>query len=179
MRRFLKALAISLIILVGVFVVVGLVLPKEYEVERTVVIDAPPQSIHVFVGDLKKWSEWTPWNNEDPTLTILLGDKTAGVGASQSWTGEGGDGELIFTASSPTEGIAYDLLFDNGAFASVAALGYRPLSEQSTEVRWTMTGEIDMPVVGAYFALMMDAMVGQMFEQGLGELKKRVEAGET
>ena len=71
------------------------------------------------------------------------------------------------------------MLFDNGAFASVAALEYRPLSEQSTEVRWTMTGEIDMPVVGAYFALMMDAMVGQMFEQGLGELKKRVEAGET
>ena len=60
MRRFLKALAISLIILVGVFVVVGLVLPKEYEVERTVVIDAPPQSIHVFVGDLKQMERVDP-----------------------------------------------------------------------------------------------------------------------
>jgi len=176
MRRFLKALAICLLVLVVVFAVIGLVLPKDYDVERTIVIDAPPESVHVYVGDLGKWSEWTPWKDSDPTLSIIVGEQTTGVGASQSWDGEGGDGELTFTASSPSEGVEYDLLFDNGAFESVAAVKYKTLNEQETEVRWSMSGEIATPIIGGYFALMMDAMVGEMFDQGLDELKRRVEA---
>lgn len=179
MRRLLKALAISLIGLLVILGVIGLVLPSTYDIERSIVINASPQSIHTYVGDLTKWSEWTPWTDSDTTLSIILGEKTTGVGASQSWVGDGGDGELTFTASSPSEGVEYDLFFDDGAFQSVAAIKYEPLSEQSTEVRWSMEGDIDTPVIGGYFALMMDAMVGQMFEQGLGDLKRRVEAGDT
>lgn len=176
MRRFLKAIAISLLVLVAAFAAIGLVLPKNYDIERAIAIEAPPQSIHVYVGDLSKWGEWTPWKDSDPTLSIIVGEQTTGVGASQSWSGEGGDGELTFTASSPSEGVEYDLLFDNGAFQSVAAVQYHALDEQSTEVRWSMAGEIATPIIGGYFALMMDAMVGEMFDQGLDELKRRVEA---
>jgi len=44
-----------------------------------------------------------------------------------------------------------------------------------TRVVWEMSGETGMPVVGGYFALMMDGMVGPLFEEGLSMLRQSVE----
>ena len=38
-----------------------------------------------------------------------------------------------------------------------------------------MSGDMGTPVIGGYFAIMMDAMVGQTFDKGLLNLKSIVE----
>ena len=55
-----------------------------------------------------------------------------------------------------------------------AAIRYYP-ADYTTEVKWIMKGNMDMPVFGGYFALMMDSMVGPMFDRGLAKLKQVVE----
>ncbi|MEM7361894.1 MAG: SRPBCC family protein [Bacteroidota bacterium] len=173
--KILKTIFSILVILIVVVVVVGLFLPTSYTVERSVVIDATPQEIHNYVGDLNNWDSWEPWREADPSIVITKGEKTKGVGASQSWVGDTGDGALTFTKDSVNEGVEYDLVFDGGSYESQSAITYDPLENGDTKVTWTMSGDVGMPIVGGYFALMMDSMVGDTFDKGLSNLKNTVD----
>ena len=174
--KILKTILSAIIVLIVVLVVVGLFLPTSYTVERSIVIDASPSQIHKYVGDLNNWDSWSPWKQEDPTIVVTHGEKTQGIGASQSWVGESGDGALVFTKDSPSEGIEYDLVFDDGTYVCQGAMTYNPLEDGETKVTWIMSGDMGTPVVGGYFVLMMDSMVGEMFNKGLSNLKNTVEA---
>ena len=175
--KILRKVFSTIIVLIVVVVVVGLFLPTSYTVERSIIIDATPAEIHQYVGDLNKWENWEPWKEGDPTLIVTHGVKSSGVGASQSWVGKKGDGALTFTKDSPQEGIEYDVFFDDGKYTCKIAMTYDPLEDDKTRVTWTMTGDMDMPVIGGYFVLMMDSEVGSMFDKGLLNLKNTVEKG--
>ncbi len=155
-------------------VLVGLLLPSAYTVKRSIVIEADPEDIHEFAGDLKRWDRWAPWKEEDPSLVVTFGEKTSGMGASQSWVGSDGTGSLTFTAASERRGVECDLEFNDGAYRGRAAIRY-VLSDYTTEVRWILKGDTGVPVVGGYLALMMDSMIGPLFERGLRKLKAVVE----
>ena len=173
----LKKLLITLGILVGIVVVAGLFLPTEFQVSRAVVIDAKPETIHAYVGDLKKWNAWEPWRDADPSLAITIGEKSTGVGAAQSWIGKEGDGSLVFTESSPDKGVRYDLFFLQGKERCTSSILYNAMQPAKTNVLWTMKGDMEVPVLGGYMAMFMDSMVGPLFEQGLAKLKRVAEAG--
>ncbi len=173
--KILKTLLSAIIVIIVAVVVLGLFLPTSYTVERSVIIDASPSRIHEYVGNLKNWDAWEPWREGDPTLVITRGEKTKGIGASQSWVGESGDGALTFTKDSPTEGITYDLVFDGGAYVCQSSMVYDPLGDGQTKVTWTMSGDMGTPVIGGYFVLIMDSTVGKKFDKGLSNLKNAVE----
>ena len=175
--RFIKTAAVVLIILVVTVAVIGLFLPAQYSVERSIVVNASPEKVHEYVGDLKKWDEWAPWKGEDPSIVVTLGEKTSGVGASQSWVGDSGTGALTITESSPDNGIKYDLLFDGGTYECSGSIKYYRLTDGDTRVAWAMTGDMGKSLTSGYFALLMDTMVGNMFEKGLKNLKNAVEKG--
>jgi len=174
----LKKIGFVIGVLVAVFVVVGLILPTQYAVSREITINADQQTIHRYVGDLKQWPLWSPWVELDPGMVVVLGEKTTGIGASQSWSSDEGNGSLTFTLSSADKGIKYDLYFGNNEGTelneSEAAVLYSPVLEQ-TRVVWSMKGEMKLPVIGSYFAAMMDSMVGHMLEKGMVKLKRVVE----
>lgn len=173
--KILKTLLSVIVVIIVVVVVIGLFLPTSYTVERSIVIDAPPAQIHKYVGDLNMWDAWEPWKEGDPSIIVTRGEKTKGVGASQSWIGDSGDGALTFTKDSADEGIEYDLVFDDGTYVCQSAMIYDPLEDGETKVTWTMAGDMGTPVIGGYFVLMMDSMVGKMFDKGLANLKNTVE----
>jgi len=175
--RFIKTAAVVLVILIVTVAVIGLFLPAKYSVERSIVINAAPEKVHKYVGDLKKWDEWTPWKEEDPSIVVTLGEKTSGAGASQSWVGDSGTGALTITESSPDNGIKYDLLFDGGTYECRGSVMYYRLPDGNTRVTWDMSGDMGKSLTSGYFALLMDTMVGNMFEKGLKNLKKAVAKG--
>ncbi len=170
----LKRLGIALLSATVVFVAIGLVLPNEYVVSRSVVIEAEAEEIHAFVGELRRWETWGPWSEDDPTLVVTYGAKTSGIGANQSWTGKDGKGSLTITASSPRRGVRYDLAFNDGAYRCRAAIRYHA-GEGHTFVSWMMRGRLDTPVLGGYAALLVEPLVGGLFERGLAKLKRTVE----
>ena len=169
--RLLKNFLLAVLIILILVVVVGLFLPTSYTVERSIVINAKPEAIHKYVGDLNNWEKWAPWKEEDPTIVVTKGEKTKGEGASQSWVGDSGDGALTITKDSPTKGVEYDLVFEGGQYLSKSALLYEEQQEGETKVTWTMNGDMKSPIIGGYFAIMMDSMVGEMFDRGLSNLK--------
>ena len=175
MNIWVRRLVIPLLVIIVLGVIVGLLLPTDYSLSRSLIIKAKPESIHFYVGDLSKWDVWAPWKDEDPSLKTTLGKQTTGVGASQTWIGKDGDGSLTLTKSSPTAGIEYDLFFEGGAYQCWAAMHYESVGEMATRVTWSMKGNMTMPIIGGYFAMMMDSMVGHMFDRGLSKLKHTVE----
>lgn len=173
----LKKIVVALVLLLVLVVVVGLALPKDFEFARRTTIQAPPERIHELVGDLRRWDDWTPWKKVDPTVAVTLGPTTSGVGASQTWTGKDGGGRLVFSECDAKTGIVYDMAFinDGHELPSKGWVKYTPAGA-ATEVEWGMRGTMDVPVIGGYFATLMGPMMaGPMFEQGLADLKAKLE----
>ncbi|MBC2604895.1 SRPBCC family protein [Pelagicoccus albus] len=156
-------------------VVVSFFLSKDFVVSRQVTINAKPEAVYALVGDLKNWQVWGPWKDADASLTVELGEKTTGVGASQSWVGKDGDGRLVFTQADPEKGVVFDLFFNEDSFKNVSSITYES-SAEGLVVTWEMSGNIPAPVVGGYLARMMPGMISPMFDQGLFKLKNAAEA---
>lgn len=171
----MKKILIGLLVIIVLLVVVGFLLPTTYAIEERVTINTDAAKVHALVGDLTKWDDWSPWKEMDPTIVVTLGATTTGVGASQTWTGDTGDGELTFTACDPATGIAYDMAFIMGETRapSTSVMKYL-IAEGSTEVVWTMEGDVRdfmPPVVGGYMNIFMKMSISGMFQQGLDKLK--------
>lgn len=171
MRKFLSFIILLLLIL-GI---IGYLLPTNFTVSRTETISSTAAHIHEYVGDLNKWQTWTAWKGENPEIVITIGERTTGIGASQSWTDKHGGGSLTFTSWSPEKGIEYDLFFQGGKYKSKSAIKYDTSSQTRTRVHWTLEGDMSMPIIGGYFALFMNYSIGKMFQDGLNQLKTIVE----
>jgi len=161
-----------LILILGI---IGYFLPTQYSINKSITISSSSAHIHDYVGDLQKWDLWTPWKGEDPDIEVTNSEKTTGIGASQSWIDKHGGGSLTFTSWSPENGIEYDVFFQAGRFKSKSAIKYDSKSNTKTKVRWTLQGDINMLIVGGYFAIFMKYSIGSMFQQGLDQLKTIVE----
>jgi hypothetical protein len=179
--RSVKKLLIGLLALVVILAAIGLIAPKDYQVERSVTIQAPAAEVHAWVGELTKWPEWVPWEEDDPTLETTYGEQTTGVGAHQTWTGKDGDGELTFTKCDPEQGIAYEMAFimEDKRVPATSAMTYRSAEGGGTEVIWTMEGSWKgavPPVMDGWMKILSPWMLGSAFDRGLTKLKGRVEA---
>ncbi|MBK1879539.1 SRPBCC family protein [Pelagicoccus mobilis] len=163
---------ISLMFVLGL--VVGYFLPKDFTVTREVAVEASPETLYALIGDLERWPEWGPWKDADPSVEVTLGDKTTGVGASQSWTDKDGNGRLVFTEADPKRGVWFDLLFNDDVFVNTSSITFAE-SGETMVVTWEMNGSVPSAILGGYFAFLMPDMIGPLFEDGLAKLKERAE----
>ena len=70
--KVLKILGIILLALVAVILILGLIAPKSYKVERTVSIEAPKSLVFRHIQYWKNWQAWSPWAEMDSTVKITL-----------------------------------------------------------------------------------------------------------
>ena len=136
---------------------------------------ATSEQIHQYVGNLEKWKSWTPWTGEDPDIQITLSEITTGIGASQKWTDKHGGGSLLFTSSSPSDGIEYDLFFHAGKFTNKSSIKYESRGKDATKVIWQLDGDANTPIIGGYFALFLRDSIGNSFKESLSKLKALLE----
>ena len=108
----------------------------------------------------------------DPSVNTTI-EQPTGVGAKQHWTSKNGNGELEFTASDEEKGIEYTMLFDK-KYASKGSMSYTKAGDD-TRVTWRMTGQND-DFVGKWMAFAMPYMMRPMFDEGLVDLKNKVES---
>ena len=166
LKRIGLGIGLATLLVVGV----GLALPREYTISRSIVIDASVDRIHELCDDLEQWPRWTPWFKADPNLEINVGPVTHGEGAHQSWDGKSSKGELTFTRSDPDWGVGFDLTFDDGGTRAACTMSYAPV-DSGIQVTWVMTGDNGYDLLSRYFGLLMDSVMGPMFEEGLARLK--------
>ena len=170
-----KKAASGLAIFIGLFVLVGFLLPASFSVSRSQVIKATPEVVFAQVNDVKKSQAWSPWAAADPSMKIELGEILAGVGASYSWTSEDmGAGTLTIKQSTPPTKIVNEWA-QSGGGGGLGTWMFETI-EGGTKATWTMSSDAGMNIVQRYFGLMMDGMLGGLFEDGLDRLAKIAEA---
>lgn len=175
--RRMKILTRTLLAGVGVLVlglVVALFLPATWKVERAIVIHAPPAAVFPYLNTLKKWSEWTVWYDAGTERQVSFEGPDAGVGAIMRWSDRKSRGELKIVESRPREFLAYDLAFNEGEFTMRGELALAPVAE-GTRVTWSSHGDVAGKLLGRYFILPLDRLMGGDFERNLARLKQRIE----
>jgi hypothetical protein len=173
----LKKILLAVGLLLLVLLIVSQLLPSQYHVERSVVIAAKADAIHPWINNLKKWPEWSAWTAaKDPTLVYNYEGPEEGVGAISKWDAKKmGEGSMKLTESDPAKWVKLDLSFDHGKYLSKGTFTFEPAGD-GTKVTWGMDGNVSRNPMDRYFSLLMDSMIGKDFEEGLGNLKQKVEA---
>ena len=155
----------------------GFLLPKNYEVIRSIDIDRSHQAVYPYINDLQQWSKWTTLNQQhDPSLQLKYSSKSQGEGAWQSWKSKQlGNGQLTIKESYPLEGVKYVMHIDND-FHIDGQLKITPnLESESTKITWIYRGNLGNNPVLRYIGLNIDNALGKDLETGLQQLKSLVE----
>ncbi len=153
-----------------IFVVVGLLLPGTWSVERSRTISAPVESVFPLLADLQQWELWTHW----PELRGRTDGPLSGAGATRSWDDpQYGSGVLTVTAVESDRLVSYEVSVDDGAIRISGRLALEGVPGGS-RVTWTEEGDFGWNPLLAYMALTMDRMQGTELEKSLDRLAAAV-----
>jgi len=169
---------VVIVLIIAIFCVVVAMQPAHYTVERTATINAPAPVVFAQVNDFHKWQEWSPWEKLDPNMKKEFSGAAAGTGAVYSWVGNSdvGEGRMTITDSVPSTSIKIKLEFIKPFAATNATDFIFTPQGNSTNVKWTMSGDKNFVAKAFTMFMDMDKMVGTDFEKGLAQMKTVSEA---
>ena len=166
-----KSLFLTAILLVLIFGV-GFMLPGDFKVERSIVIDAPPSEVYPWVGELRRWNQWDPWRHVDKELERSYKGNSA-VGDHLEWKGpQSGTGRLTILSTEPNKSLRINMAEATLEHDRLIVFELEDLGGQ-TRLHWSISGENSMTPIGNYFALGLDRHLGNMYEQGLSNIISR------
>ena len=156
--------------------IISALLPKTFNVEKTIVISRPVTEVMNRISDLNYYSKWNPWQQSDPTTKSSITGTPKMPGHKYAWEGKKvGVGSLTLK-SLDDKHIHFDLDFvkpfkakakDNWMFEA--------WGEGETKVTWQNSGQLPWPVA-SLMGPMINKNLNHQFEQGLNNLKKMCEA---
>jgi len=179
----LKKLLYSIVIIILIFLSVGLFLPRDIHIERSVSINRPAPLIFAMLNGYASFNTWSPWAARDPSAQYTLSGPATGVGAQMAWEGDPrltGKGRQEIIESVPPELIRIRFQFESQG----EAIMYYRLHEQSgvTKVEWGFDTDVTRGqglfggIMARYFGLFFDRWLGTDYEQGLANLKRLAES---
>lgn len=176
-----KALKITGIV-VGAFVmlivIAVLIVDTEFEVERTVVIEQPVDSVFGYITYLRNQENFSTWAEIDPQMQTEYRGTDGTVGFVSAWWGsdEVGSGEQEIVGITEGERIDYELrFFEPFESTSRSFMSTEPVSDNQTRVTWGMSGSSPRPFNLVMLFIDLEEALGSDFEEGLENLKVLLE----
>jgi hypothetical protein len=177
MKKVLKFLGIFIALLVVVVVILGLIAPKEFNVERSVTINTPQPVVADHMFHFGNFHNWSPFHQMDPGISDLVIGDDGKEGAMYQWKGEkAGEGEMKAKFVTANE-LQYDMHFKEPMEQD--ADGYwraEDMGNGQTKAIWGFKCAYPFPLNGVMMAVGMEKMLGKNFQDGLNNLKKYSEA---
>lgn len=167
-----------LIAILAVIVIGAYLRPRHVIVERKLQIAAPPVAIFPHVASLQQFHQWSPWTGRDPNMEVAYSGPEVGVGNVMEWRSDVkgvGNGRQEITRVQNNARV--DTALDFGSMGTAEAWWILDEAGDGTEVTWGLNANMGNNPVGRWMGMMMDKWVGADYEQGLANLKARVEGG--
>jgi hypothetical protein len=145
----------------------------DYTVERSKVINSPKAAVYNYVNDYKNWANFGSWIAQDPEMKINYPQNTVGKGASYSWEGKEGNGNMKTIFVKENDSIAqkmnYEETSSNVFWSFKDTVG-------GTKVTWKTTGKMSF-LFKIYTAFNggVDKVIGGMYEKSLANLDKTLD----
>lgn len=171
--KVLKYILIGILCLVVIVCILGLILPKDYTVARSTVVNAPKPLVLAHVKSLNAIDKWSVWSKRDPNIKQEFGGTDGEVGSWSTWEGnsEVGSGKQEVTAITDNS-VDLKLTMNEGDANVNFALAD---TANATKVTWTISGKMPFPFNAMTLFMNMDKMIGADFEEGLVGLKSMAE----
>ncbi|WP_425075680.1 SRPBCC family protein [Psychroserpens sp. S379A] len=165
--------------IVLLLIVLALIAPKQYQVERNIVIDKPLPDVFNYLKHIKNQDYWSPWKKRDPNMKQEFIGTDGEVGFIAKWDGnkDVGLGEQEITNIVENDRVEARLRFfkpwksESDALTKVEDAG-----EGKTKVTWGFSGINKVPANIFMMLYNVDKHVGKDFEEGLTSLKDILES---
>jgi effector-binding domain-containing protein len=145
----------------------------DFLVERSKIINSPKSSVYNYVNDYRNWSDFGSWISEDPGIKINYAQNTIGKGASYSWEGKEGTGEM-----RTIRVIENDSIVQTMEFAGTNSTVFWNFKDTigGTKVTWKTKGKMSF-FFKIYSALNggVDKIIGGLYEKSLANLDKALD----
>lgn len=175
----MKKVLLIIAVLIGLVIILGLVAPNDYNVERDIVINRPKAEVFMHVKSLKSQDQWSVWGQLDPDMKSEYHGTDGTVGFISAWEGnkDVGKGEQEITGIIEGERVDFELRFKE-PWESVSQAWLLTQAEQTdrTHVTWGFAGEMKFPMNIMLIFMSMENMIGPDLEQGLQNLKQKMES---
>lgn len=174
-----KKIVVGVGIVALVITICAFLIPPTYQYSKEAEIVAQDRMVFVFMGDLKRWVEWSPWAAKDPKMENTYSDPAWGVGSTYTWnSSKMGRGEAKVSQFVPVNTVAYDVSIA-GFEPSKWELRMRPALRQGVVVTWSVNGKYpDNRFMRLIAYLMMWGLPAEM-QDGVTRLKKLAESHEA
>ena len=173
----LIGIVVLLAVAIAAILIIASTKPDTFRIERSIVINAPPEKVFPLVNDFTAWPAWSPWEKKDPALKRDRSGPPSGKGSVYAWEGnkQVGKGRMEIIESTPPSRVLIKLDFISPFEAhNTADFTFSP-EAGGTTVTWAMFGpNIFMSKVMSTI-MSMDKMVGKDFEEGLRNMKAAAE----
>jgi uncharacterized protein YndB with AHSA1/START domain len=169
----IESIVIVVVVLIALLLIYAATRPASFRVERSAIINAPPEKIFPLINDFRKWEPWSPWEKVDPAVKRSYSGAASGEGAVYEWSGNKniGQGRMEIVESSPASKIKLNIDFIKPFEAhNTIEFTLVPQSD-STLITQAMYGP--SPFISRLMSVFcsMDKMVGKKYEEGLANLK--------
>lgn len=177
MKKVLRFLLILIVILFVGYVVLCIATPAEMDIVKSTTIKGSKDVVWNQMVNLENQTNWSPWEEMDPSIKSTITGAPGQVGQKSSWTSKNsGDGEMVI---SRVEGDSmwYDLDFKGQG----KAYGWVAVEEVEGGVK-ASNGFRSEPA--SFWKRGMIALIGKRFMEmqlarGLEMLKEHVESGKA
>lgn len=155
-----------------IYFVYALMQPRTWEVTEAVQVNAAQAQVFDYLNTIRNWETWTAWNNESPqNYKFDYEGPESGEGARQNWKAKGRKGWVKITGGESPERIDYRFIFGKGGHQMEGSLTLKSISEQESEITWTLNGDAgDNPSL-RLMAKMMKPYMSRDLRTGLDRLK--------
>lgn len=179
--KFIKKLLFVIVALVALVLITALFVKKDYQVTRTVVIDAEVSEVYDYISYLENQQEYAIWQKKDPKTKNTSKGTDGTVGYIHGWNSsheEVGVGEQEITKMKLDERIDFALRFKKPMEIESTAFMTTKKKVAGTEVTWAFEGGSPWPFNIFFLFMDMDEVLGPDLQQGLDNLKKIIETKE-
>ena len=173
MRKILAGIGAVILGAIAVVLVLAAMKPDTFTVRRSAAIKAPAEKIYPHIADLRAFAAWSPYEKKDPAMKRTYSGAAIGKGSVYEWDGDKnvGAGRLIIAELSSPSKVTMQLEMLRPIEAhNMVDFTLAPAGD-STNVTWSMRGEVPFFAKIIHVFLDMDRMVGGDFEVGLASLK--------
>lgn len=145
----------------------------DFTVERSKVINSPKPAVFNYVNDFKNWEDFGSWAVEDPKIKITYPQNTIGKGASYSWEGKDGNGDMETVFVKENDSISQKMNYD-GTLSDVFWSFKDTIG--GTKVTWRTKGKMSF-LFKIYTAFNggVEKIIGGMYEKSLANLDKTLD----
>jgi len=81
----LKLFVILIVVVIAIILVLARLRPDSFSIERSTLIQAPPEKVFPYINDLRNWAAWSVWEKMDPNMKKTYSTNSVGQGASYEW----------------------------------------------------------------------------------------------